>query len=76
MFITVTMQMGNKKYDLKIDNNQPIINSTEILKQSRKYDGETAVFYRSKISENVISAYLTFLDAGIYSGDILEAIFN
>ena len=76
MFITVTMQMGNRKYDLKIDNNQPIINSIEILKQSRKYDGETAVFYRSKISENVVSAYLTFFDAGIYSGDILEAIFN
>ena len=76
MFITVTMQMLDKKYNIKIDYNQPIINGVQVLKQSKKYSGETAVFYRSKISQNVVSGYLSFKEAEIFSGDILEAIYN
>ena len=76
MFITVTMKMGDNKYNLKIDNSQPIINAVQILRESKKYNGETALFYRSKLSQNVVSGYLSFKDAEIFSGDVLEIIYN
>ena len=68
------MELKNKRFDIKIDNLQTIMSSVEILKETGKYTGNIACFYRSKMQCLIVSGYQTFEDAGIYTGDVLIAV--
>lgn len=74
MYVTITMKLGNQAFDIKVDNQQIIGKAEEILRSSGKYSGKSTEFYRSLLQSKVISAYLSFADAGIGSGDILTQI--
>lgn len=75
MYITVTVKIKSIYYDIKIDRRQKIYVALEILKSS----GNTSVqfipaFYKSYQNQRIVSAYNTFEQSKIYSGDVLEAI--
>lgn len=74
MYITITMKMGNELFDIKVDNQQIISEAEEILYNSGKYLGKRADYYRSLLGSKVVSAYLSFAEAGIVSGDVLTRI--
>lgn len=75
MYITITLKINNCKFDIKIDNRQKVFAVLEILKQRRLVLLDTfPFFYKSYQKEKIISAYSTFEESEIHSGDIIEAI--
>ncbi|MFZ2537352.1 MAG: hypothetical protein WAX04_00405 [Oscillospiraceae bacterium] len=74
MYITITMELGEKCFDVQIDDLQTLNNGVEILKTSGKYMGHIVDFYRSRMQCGIVSGYQTFADAGICSGDVLTQI--
>lgn len=75
MYITITVKIKSIDYDIKIDRRQKIYVALEMLKSS----GNTSIqyiptFYKSYQNQRIVSAYNTFEQSKVYSGDILEAI--
>jgi len=71
MYISVTIQIKDKIFNLNVDNFQVINNCFKLLKASNKYGGDIPNFYRSKLLCETVSGYKTFESAGISNGDIL-----
>lgn len=74
MFINITIEFDNKQYDLSLDSRQRIHIAVEILMRYLKVPTLPVTFYRSKMQGKVISAYQTFQEANIHSGDLLSVI--
>ena len=74
MYITVTMKMKDQSFDIRVDNRQVIREAEEILRSSGRYCGGSSDFYRSLLQCEIVSGYLSFLDAGINSGDVLAQV--
>jgi len=75
MYITVTLQYKDKAFDISLDNRQKLTVGLQTLKDNQKVSYEKEPdFYRSEMQKRVVSAYRTFADEQIASGDKLTAI--
>jgi hypothetical protein len=75
MYITITIQIEEFEYNIRIDRRQKVYMAQKILAESgNSFASALPDFYKSKQTNRIISAYNTFEEAGIYTGDILEAI--
>jgi len=75
MFITITLEVGKQKADIRIDSEQKISMGLAVLRESGKMlPGNTPAYFRSKQSEKLVSAYKTFQEEAIYDGDVLTAV--
>ncbi len=75
MYITVTIVINDKSYDIRVDNRQKIYECIKILKSRiRSIDDTDIYFLKSYIHNQTVSKYLTFEEAGIFGGDILSAV--
>lgn len=75
MYITVTIVINDKSYDIRVDNRQKIYECIKILKSRIGSINDTDInFFKSYIHNRTVSKYLTFEEAGIFGGDILSAV--
>ncbi len=75
MYITVTIVINDKSYDIRVDNRQKIYECIKILKSRIRSINDTDInFFKSYIHNRTVSKYLTFEEAGIFGGDILSAV--
>jgi len=75
MYITVTLQYKDKAFDISLDNRQKLTVGLQTLQDNQKVSYEKEPdFYRSEMQKRVVSAYRTFEDEQIASGDKLTAI--
>lgn len=75
MYITVTIVINDKSYDIRVDNRQKIYECIKILKSRIRSINDTDInFFKSYIHNRTVSKYLTFEEAGIFGGDILSAM--
>jgi len=75
MFITITVKTGEHAADIRIDSEQKVGMGLQVLRESGKIPfGDAPAYFRSKQSEELVSAYKTFQDESIYDGDMLIAI--
>lgn len=75
MYITVTIVINDKSYDIRVDNRQKICECIKILKSRIRSINDTDInFFKSYIHNRTVSKYLTFEEAGIFGGDILSAV--
>lgn len=75
MYITVTIVINDKSYDIRVDNRQKIYECIKILKSRIRSINDTDInFFKSYIHNRIVSKYLTFEEAGIFGGDILSAV--
>lgn len=75
MYITITITINNKSYDIKVDNRQKICECIKVLKSRIEIIDDTDIhFFKSYIHNRIVSKYLTFEEARIFSGDILSGI--
>ena len=77
MYITITLRIKDYDYTIKIDCRQKIYIALETLKKSGQCLLDIfPVFYKSLQMQKVVSAYCTFQEANIYTGDIMQAIIS
>jgi|GEM_PF-5543025 len=77
MYITITVKINDAEYNIKIDNRQKIYVLLEILKESGSCVCDIfPTFYKSHQNKDIVSAYNTFEQSEINSGDVLEAILD
>lgn len=74
MYITVTMHIKGKTYNIQADENLPIQNAASTLYESFNFDNEPPVYFKSVLQHKIVSSYFTFYQAEIQNGDILRAI--
>lgn len=75
MYITVTIVINDKSYDIRVDNRQKIYECIKILKSRIRSINDTDInFFKSYIHNRTVSKYLTFEEAEIFGGDILSAV--
>lgn len=75
MYITITIVINDKSYDIRVDNRQKIYECIKILKSRiRSIDDTDINFFKSYIQNRTVSKYFTFEEAGIFGGDILSAV--
>ena len=75
MFINVTIKTSRGKVDIRIDSEQIIGEGLRVLCESGKLLSSTAPdYYRSRLNQKLVSAYMTFAQEQIYDGDILTAV--
>ncbi len=75
MYITISIIINDKNYDIRVDNRQRIYECIKILKSRiRSIDDTDIHFFKSYINNRAVSKYLTFEEAGIFSGDILSGV--
>lgn len=73
MNVSVTYRAPDGDFHLQIDPKQEIQAGLRILQATGKTDFKgTPDFFRSIALRRMVSAYCTFEDLGIYSGDILS----
>lgn len=75
MQITVTFISKETRIDLRIDNRQKIIDTMKTVEETGWLftDGEDENYYvKSLRKSRRISAFCSYEEAGIYSGDVLE----
>jgi len=75
MFIDITIEIEGIKKDIKIDSQQKIGVGLDVLRQSGKLPmGISPDYYRSRLSQKLVSAHKTFVEEEIFDGDILSVI--
>ena len=75
MFIDITIEVDGIRKDIKIDSEQKIGVGLDVLRQSGKLPmGINPAYYRSSLSQRLVSAHKTFGEEEVYDGDILSAI--
>jgi len=75
MFINITIEINKTKQDIRIDSEQKIQEGLLVLRQSGKLPmGLAPDYYRSRQTQRPVSAYKTFVEEGVFDGDILTAI--
>ena len=74
MFINLTIETIDGRYDIRIDSEQKVGSGLFVLRQSgRLPPGPIPYYYHSCLNQNLVSAFRTFQEEGIYDGDILRA---
>ena len=64
--------MGSQQ-DIRIDDDQIIEEGVKILQQTGKLSkGNIPNYFRSSMSQTLVSKYQTFKEAGIVEGDLLK----
>jgi len=67
--------MMEGRQDIRIDSEQKIGAALLVLRQSGKLPpGPTPDYYHSRLNQNLVSAFKTFQEEGIFDGDILRAL--
>ncbi|MGV2804238.1 hypothetical protein GNF85_11240 [Clostridium perfringens] len=76
MYITITLKINEKDYDLKVDKRQTIIEFLKIINESLNLNININEinFVKSITYKKQISTYFTFEESGVFTGDILEVI--
>jgi len=75
MFINLTIEVEEKRLDIRIDSEQKIGESLIVLRQSGKLPmGATPDYFRSRLNQRLVSAHKTFSEEGVFDGDILSII--
>ena len=75
MFISITVETIDGRADIRIDSEQLIGEGLKVLRESGKLpDGNPPDYFRSRLREKTVSAYMTFAAERVYDGDILTAI--
>ena len=75
MFINITIETKDRRQDIRIDSDQRICEGLAVLQESGKLpNGPVPDYYRSRLNQRPVSAYMTFAEEQIYDGDILTAI--
>jgi len=75
VFINITIEIGEQRRDILIDSEQKISEGLLVLRQSGKLPmGFSPDYFRSMQNKRLVSAYKTFVDEGVFDGDILSAI--
>ena len=76
MYLTFTLRLREKGYDIQADSNLPVEKAVQTLCESmRLYEGiSPPALYKSSQQSRVISSAFTFEQAKIQNGDILAAI--
>lgn len=74
MYITITLKINEKDYDLKVDKRQTIIEFLKIINESLNLNININEinFVKSITHKKQISTYFTFEESEIFTGDILE----
>ena len=76
MFIAITIKTLKGQADIRIYSEQKIFEGLRVLIESGKLPTvHNPDFFRSSVKENLVSAYRTFSDEGIFDGDILTAVY-
>ena len=75
MFINLTIEVAEKRLDIRIDSEQRIGESLTVLRQSGKLPmGDRPDYFRSRLNQRPVSAHKTFSEEGVFDGDILSII--
>ena len=75
MFINTTIETNGRRIDIRIDSEQIIGQALVVLRESGKLPhGTMPGYFRSRLNQRPVSAYLTFAEEQIYDGDILSMI--
>lgn len=75
MFISVTIETGHDRQDIRIDSQQRIGDGLAVLRHSGKLPGvQVPDYFRSRLNERLVSAHRSFADEQIRDGDVLSAI--
>ena len=75
MFINLTIEMKGGRQDIRIDSDQRICEGLAVLRESGKLPGGPVPdYYRSRLNQRPVSAYMTFAEEQIFDGDVLSAI--
>lgn len=74
MYITITLKINDKAYDLRVDKRQIIIEFLKIINESLNLNINISEinFVKSITHKKQISTYFTFEESRIFTGDILE----
>ncbi|MGU8471811.1 hypothetical protein ACV3P7_11180 [Clostridium perfringens] len=74
MYITITLKINKKDYDLKVDKRQTIVEFLKIINESLNLNININEinFVKSITHKKQISTYFTFEESKIFTGDILE----
>ena len=74
MYITITLKINKKDYDLKVDKRQTIVEFLKIINESLNLNININEinFVKSITHKKQISTYFTFEESEIFTGDILE----
>ena len=76
MFINLTIEVNGTRRDIRIDSDQKIKESLNVLRQSGKLPiGPMPDYFRSRLNQRPVSAYKTFSEEMVFDGDELQAIF-
>jgi len=77
LFINLTIETRSGRQDVRIDSEQKIGDGVAILRQHGKLRlDQPPDYYRSRMSQKLVSAYRTFTEERIFDGDILTAVEN
>lgn len=77
MYITITLKIQDYDYTIKIDCRQKIYIALETLKKSGQCILDIfPVCYKSLQMQKIVSAYCTFQEANIHTGDIIQAMIS
>jgi len=74
MYITITITAFNKSHDVQIDNRQQIRAAAEILQETGRLPFYSIAYYRSRTQQRIVSAFNTFEQENIQTGDELSQI--
>ncbi|MCL2248080.1 MAG: hypothetical protein FWC13_02305 [Oscillospiraceae bacterium] len=75
MFISITIETSGGRADIRIDSEQLVGEGLKVLRESDKLpEGNSPDYFRSRLREKTVSAYMTFAAEKVYDGDILTAI--
>ena len=73
-YITITMTFGSASFDVQVDCRQKIEAVAKVFEQKGSASFEDVCFYRSRMQNRTVSAFNTFEEEGIFTGDELVAI--
>lgn len=71
MYITVTLRVYDREFDLQADDHLPILQAAKTLDESfGVFRGSSPDYFKS-MRLGLVSGYCSFRQAGIHSGDVL-----
>ena len=76
MFINITIEVAETRYDIRIDSEQKIQAGLSELQKKGKMQLRNPFpnYFHSRLNQKPVSAYKTFAEEHVFDGDILTAI--
>jgi len=75
LFINTTIETSAERVNIRIDSEQIIGQALVVLRESGKLPhGTMPDYFRSRLNQRPVSAYMTFAEENIYDGDILSVV--